>query len=63
MSALRPYWQRHPIQLRMSAVVALVFLPLILAVIAAWCQHDEIARTLRRGYSEVWSIIRRGCSG
>ena len=47
MSIYRPYWQRHPWQRRILAVVLLVFFPVVWPVTKAIEAKDELAGDLR----------------
>ncbi len=58
---VRKYWQRHPIQLRLMALVLLVFLPILfplLAVIVA--DWRGIARDYAGQYRDAWHALVRG---
>lgn len=61
MSGLRKYWQRHPIQVRLMAIVFLITLPiafpLLALVMADW---RGIARDFAEQYHDAWGLLVRG---
>jgi hypothetical protein len=60
MSAVRPYWLRHPIQLRIVAAVVLVALPVMLPIIAAITYRREIAAEVAAQYRLTFHALIKG---
>lgn len=55
--ALRPYWQKHPVQLRAAAILSLICLPLVaicFAMWAAWEERGELAKYIKDAWSLIW---------
>ncbi|SAL02895.1 hypothetical protein AWB80_08464 [Caballeronia pedi] len=58
---LRKYWQRHPIQLRATALFLLVFLPILLPLLAAiMADWRGIARDVAEHYRDAWRALTKG---
>lgn len=54
--SLKPYWVKHPFQLRLAAAVALVLSPVLLlwfVAEAAWDDRNSIFGT----YRELWGYL------
>lgn len=54
MSNFRPYWTRHPHQLRMAAFLCLITVPIFLPILMAWLHRWEILETFGAAYRELW---------
>lgn len=57
MSTYRPYWLRHPHQLRMMSFLCLITVPIWLPVIMAWLYRWEVLEGVREIYRELWQGV------
>jgi hypothetical protein len=58
---IRKYWQRHPIQMRLMALVLLIFLPILFPMLAAvMADWRGIARDCAEQYRDAWRALTRG---
>jgi hypothetical protein len=60
MSTLRKYWQRHPVQLRILALLVMLVLPVYLPIVALIQFHREIVEEIVYQYRECWSLATTG---
>lgn len=58
--SVRKYWRRHPIQLRVTAAVLLVFIPVILPIGTLVFYWSEVLEAIADQYKQAWSALVRG---
>lgn len=57
--SLKPYWVKHPFQLRLAAAVMLVGSPVLLAYLVAWAAWED-RKSIFGVYRELWGYLVRG---
>ncbi|WP_416052776.1 hypothetical protein [Cupriavidus basilensis] len=64
MSHFRPYWTRHPHQLRIAAFLCLITVPVWLPIVMLWLGRWEVVEWLAAAwkgvkgiYSELWECM------
>lgn len=60
MSLLRKYWQRHPHQLRLIALLLLAFMPIYLPLAALVQYRRTIVEEFAYHYREIWKVLMKG---
>lgn len=60
MNHVRPYWNRHPLQLRIVAFIALLFVPVWLPVTALLVYWQEVAQEVKAQYRVCWRAVIHG---
>lgn len=54
MESFRPYWIRHPHQLRVFSLLMMVLAPVLCPLIGMWGARYEIGEAIEGIYSELW---------
>ena len=60
MSNVKQYWQRHPVQLRIVALLALIFVPIWFPIAALAVYWREVAREFKIQYRDLWRALIHG---
>lgn len=60
MSSVRPYWLKHPIQLRIVAASILIALPVALPIILAIAYRREIIAEISNQYRQTYRALIKG---
>ncbi|MBB5414077.1 hypothetical protein [Paraburkholderia atlantica] len=58
--SLRKYWQRHPVQLRLAALILLVLIPVTTPLFALAIHWREILEAFAEQYRDTWCALTRG---
>lgn len=54
---MRPYWKRHPYQLRFFALMMLITLPISLTAFLLIAYHEEIAQEVKDNIIQIWRVF------
>lgn len=57
MSNFKPYWTRHPVQLRIFALLFLLTFPITLTPILIFAYWDEIYGAFKMNIRLTWKVI------
>lgn len=57
MSNFKPYWARHPLQLRLFALVMLVTSPITLPAFLLWSYREEIYSEVAMNYRYILRVL------
>lgn len=54
---MRPYWKRHPYQLRFFELMMLITLPISLTAFLLISYHEEIAQEVKDNIIQIWRVF------
>lgn len=57
MSNFKPYWTRHPLQLRLFSLVMLLTSPMTLPIFLLWSYREEIYSELAMNYRYILRVL------
>lgn len=57
MSNFKPYWERHPLQLRLFALAMLIASPIVLPIFMLWSYRDEIYSEVAMNYRYILRLL------
>ncbi|KDR25991.1 hypothetical protein [Caballeronia zhejiangensis] len=58
--SIRKYWMKHPVQLRVAALLTLVLMPIWLPIVAVVQYRREIVEEIRYQYADTWRVLTKG---
>lgn len=60
MSNLRPYWKKHPVQMRVFAAALLPLSPVVVPVLLLVAYHKEVGAEFCYVVRQLWRALRYG---
>lgn len=54
----RPYWKRHPIQMRATAILMLIAAPILVPLVLLAAHWETIWREVAGTVKEIWNVVR-----